>query len=122
MKNRLLAVAAAGEALTGLVLLVYPPTVVRLLFGAELTGVSIPVARVLGIALIGLGTACWPGPALLGMLTYGALATPYLLYLGIRGNWVGPLLWPAVVLHTVLTLLLARAWFTTSYGQDNNEK
>ena len=60
MKNRLLAVTAAGEALTGLVLLVYPPIVVRLLFGAELTGVAIPVARVLGIALIGLGAACWP--------------------------------------------------------------
>ena len=44
------------------------------------------------------------------MLTYSALATAYLLYLGIRGDWVGPLLWPAVVLHAVLTLLLARAW------------
>ena len=115
MKNRLLAVAAAGEAVTGLVLLVYPPIVVRLLFGAELTGVSIPVARVLGIALIGLGVACWPcgsaSRALCGMLTYSALAMAYLLYLGIRGEWVGPLLWPAVVLHAVLTLLLARTWF-----------
>ena len=55
MKNRLLAVVAAGEALTGLVLLVYPPIVVRLLFGTEPTGVSIPVARVLGIALMALG-------------------------------------------------------------------
>jgi hypothetical protein len=122
MKSRLLAVAAAGEALTGLVLLVCPPIVVRLLFGAELTGVSIPVARVLGIALIGLGTACWPGPALLGMLTYGALVMLYLLYLGIRGNWVGPLLWPAVVLHAFLTLLLARAWFTDLHSQDSKKK
>ena len=116
MKNRLLAVVAAGEALTGLVLLVYPPIVVRLLFGAELIGVSIPVARVLGIALIGIGYfACWPcgsaSRALCGMLTYSALTMAYLLYLGIRGEWVGPLLWPAVVLHAVLTLLLARAWF-----------
>jgi len=45
------------------------------------------------------------------MLTYSVLATLYLLYLGIRGEWVGPLLWPAVVLHAVLTLLLARIWF-----------
>ena len=112
MKNRLLAVVAAGEALTGLVLLVYPPIVVRLLFVAELTGVSIPAARVLGIALMALGFACWPGStALCGMLTYSVLATSYLLYLGIRGKWVGPLLWPAVVLHAVLTGLLARAWF-----------
>ena len=34
------------------------------------------------------------------------------LILGIRGEWVGPLLWPAVALHAVLTLLLARAWFS----------
>ena len=121
MKSRLLAVAAAGEALTGLVLLVYPPIVVRLLFGAELTGVSIPVARVLGIALIALGVACWPcgsaSRALCGMLTYSALTMAYLLYLGIRGEWVGPLLWPAVVLHAVLTLFLAWAWFKPQDGK-----
>ena len=111
--KKLLALAAFSEAATGLALFILPSLVVRLLFGAELTGVSIPVARVLGIALIGLGAACWPGPALLGMLTYGALVMLYLLYLGVRGEWVGPLLWPAVVLHAVLTLLLARAWCKT---------
>ena len=111
--KKLLALAAFSEAATGLALLILPSLVGRLLLGAELTGVAIPVARVLGIALIALGVACWPGPALLGMLTYGALVTLYLLYLGIRGEWVGPLLWPAVVLHAVLTLLLARAWCKT---------
>jgi hypothetical protein len=82
-----------------------------LLLGAELTGVSIPVARVTGIALIALGAGCPPGStALCGMLTYSALATLYLLYLGIRREWVGPLLWPAVVLHAVLAFLLTGAW------------
>jgi len=108
--KKLLALAAVAEAVTGLALIVAPSLVGRLLLGAELSGVAVPVARVLGIALIALGVACWPGPALLGMLTYGALATLYLSYLGIRGDWVGPLLWPAVGLHAVLTLLLARAW------------
>jgi hypothetical protein len=115
--KKVLVLAAIGEAATGLALLILPSLVVRLLFGAELTGVSIPVARVLGIALIGLGTACWPcasaSRALCGMLTYSALAMAYLLYLGTRGEWVGPLLWSAVVLHAVLTLLLARAWCKT---------
>lgn len=46
------------------------------------------------------------------MATYGLLVTLYLSYLGIRGEWVGRLLWPAVALRAVLTLLLARAWFT----------
>jgi hypothetical protein len=108
--KKLLALAAVLEAATGLALIVAPSLTGRLLLGAEGTGVAIPVARVLGIALIALGVACWPGPALLGMLTYGALVTLYLAYLGVIGEWLGPLLWPAVVLHAVLTLLLARAW------------
>ena len=108
--NTLLTLAAVAEATTGLALLIVPALVGRLLLGAELTGVSVAVARVAGIALIALGIACLPGLALLGMLTYSALATAYLAYVGIRGEWVGLLLWPAVVVHAVLTLLLARAW------------
>jgi hypothetical protein len=120
--KKVLVLAAVAEAVTGLALIVAPSLIGRLLLGAEGTGVAIPVARVLGIALIALGVACWPGPALLGMFTYGAVVTLYLSYLGIRGNWVGPLLWPAVVLHAALTLLLARAWFTDLHSQDSNEK
>ena len=45
---------------------------ITLLLGVDLTGTTIPVARVAGIALIGLGIACWPGPPLVGMLIYGA--------------------------------------------------
>jgi hypothetical protein len=111
MKN-VLTVAAVAEVATGMALLIVPSLVVRLLLGAELTGVAIPVARVLGIALLALGVCCWPGStALCGMLTYGALVTMYLAYLGLVGGFTGILLWPAVVLHAVLTLLLARAWF-----------
>ena len=59
-------------------LLIVPSLVGWLLFGEELSGVAIPVARVTGIALIGLGIACWPGTPLVGMLTYSALVTLYL--------------------------------------------
>jgi hypothetical protein len=112
MKDKLLALTAVLELATGLALLIVPSLVSRLLFGAELTGVSVPVARVTGIALIGLGIACWPDwRALCGMLAYGALVTLYLAYLGVVGEFSGILLWPAVVLHAVLTVLLARAWF-----------
>jgi hypothetical protein len=65
MKNAL-AFAAVAEAATGLGLLIVPSLVVQLLLGEQLTGVAIPVARVGGIALIGLGIACWPGPPLVG--------------------------------------------------------
>jgi hypothetical protein len=100
--------AAVSEAVTGLALLVVPSLVGRLLLGDELTGIAIPVARVAGIALIALGIACWPGPPLFGMLLYGTVVTLYLAYLGLAGGFTGVLLWPAVVLHAILTALLAR--------------
>ena len=118
----LLTFAAIAEAATGLALLVVPSTVGQLLLGAELTGVAVPVARVTGIALIALAVACWPGrTALCGMLTYSLLATAFLAYLAIRGNWVGPLLWPAIALHALLTILLARAWYQ-AHKEGNQSK
>jgi hypothetical protein len=116
--KKLLTLAAVAEATTGSALLGVPALVGRLLLGAEFTGVSISVARVAGIALIALGVACWPGPPLVGMLIYSALATAYLAYVGIGGEWVGPLLWPAVVAHAFLTLLLARSWFRSRRTED----
>jgi hypothetical protein len=110
--KRWLALTASIEAATGLALIIAPSLVGRLLFGAEFTGVANPAARVTGIALLALGVACWPSStAFCGMLTYSALVTLYLLYLAIGGEWVGPLLWPVVALHAILSVLLARAWF-----------
>jgi hypothetical protein len=110
--KKVLTVAAVVEVATGMALLIVPSLVGRLLFGEELTGIVIPVARVIGIALLALGVGCWPGStALCGMLTYSALVTLYFLYVAIRGEWVGPLLWPVVALHGILTVLLARALF-----------
>ena len=54
--KRVLALAAVGEAATGVALLIVPSLVGQLLLGEELTGVAIPVARVAGIALIALGS------------------------------------------------------------------
>ena len=100
--------AAVAEAATGLALLIVPSLVGQLLLGVEFTGVAIPVARVAGIALIGLGVACWPGPPLVGMLIYSAAVTLYLAYVGIAGGLTGVFLWPAVVLHVILAALLTR--------------
>ena len=100
--------AAVGEAGTGLALLIVPGLVGRLLLGEELTGIAIPVARVAGIALIALAVACWPGPPRVGMLTYSAAVTLYLAYVGFAGGLTGILLWPAVILHVILTALLTR--------------
>jgi hypothetical protein len=104
--KKVLIFAAVAEAATGLGLVIAPSFVGALLLGAELDGVAIPVARVTGIALIALGIACWPGPPLLGMVTYSAAITLYLSYAGLVDGFIGVLLWPAVVLHGVLTVIL----------------
>jgi hypothetical protein len=116
MKNAL-ALAAMGEAATGLALLIVPSLVGQFLLGEELSGTAIPVARVAGIALVALGVACWPGSPRVGMLIYSAAVTLYLAYLGFAGGMSGILLWPAVVLHVILAGLLARASVS---GRDEN--
>ena len=107
--KRVLILAAVGEAATGAALLIVPSLVGQLLFGEQLAGVAVSVARVTGIALIGLGVACWPGSQLMGMLLYSAVVALYLGYVGFAGGATGRLLWPVVALHTILAALLARA-------------
>jgi hypothetical protein len=125
--KKVLTLAVVAEVATGLALLVVPSLVGQLLLGTELNGVSIPVARVAGIALLSLGLACWPSiestrSAWSAILTYNLLVALYLLYLGIWGKWVGVLLWPAAVLHAVLTTLLARVWPKALLGKGGNNK
>ena len=109
MVKKVLVLAAVSEAATGVALLIVPSLVGQLLFGVKLTGMAVTVARMTGIALIALGVACWPGTPLVGMLAYNAAVTLYLAYVGFTGGSTGLLLWPAVVLHVILTALLTRA-------------
>jgi len=110
--NKVLGLAAVAEIATGLALLVVPSLVGQLLLGAELSGVAAVVARVAGIALVAVGIACWPGTPMIAMLVYSGAITLYLAYVGLAGVADGVLLWPAVVLHAILTALLARSWFS----------
>lgn len=105
---RVLDVAAWAEIATGLALVIVPSFVGQILLGEALTGVAIPTARVAGIALIALGVACWKS-GLLGMLIYGVAVTFYLAYIGLSGGPAGVLLWPAVGLHALLSVLLWRS-------------
>jgi len=119
--KRVLVLAAVSEAATGLALLIVPSLVGRLLLGGELSGVAIPVARVTGIALVALGIACFPageaGQGLFGMLTYSLVVTLYFIYLGLKGGWVGSLLWVAVAIHAALTVSLAVSWLRNRQGK-----
>jgi hypothetical protein len=116
-----LGAAAVFELLTGVALLVVPSVLVRLLLGSVPGGEGIAIARVAGISLIALGIACWPVGAgslsLLGMLTYTTLVGIFLASLGIRGQAKGGLLWPAVVAHVVLMVVLGRAWLHQRPGR-----
>jgi hypothetical protein len=108
--KKLLGFTALAEGGFGLLLVVAPAAVGRLLFDADVSGIAITVGRLTGMCLIALAIACWPSgesrSALYGMLTWSVLAMLYLLRIGIRGAPVGSLLWPAVVVHGVIAVLL----------------
>ena len=107
--KRLLALTAIVEAPTGLALLVVPSLVVRLLLGAEISGASIPLARVAGIALLALSVACWLAKSDVASCAARGIVSAMALYnigavviLGAAGIWSQPTgiaLWPAVILH-----------------------
>jgi len=112
--KRILIVAAVTEVLTGLILFVYPPIVIRVLFDFEIAGAGLWISRIAGVSLIALGLACWPDRntlrAFCAMLTYNFLITMYLIYLGDTYT-VGVLLWPAVTIHAAISILLVRMWW-----------
>ncbi|PWA08736.1 hypothetical protein [Flavobacterium laiguense] len=118
--KKVLLFASLSEALTGLMLLIVPAFVGKLLLGEELIGISIPIARTFGISLIALGVACWPSAtALRGMLTYSLLASIYLTSVALEREFVGKFLWPAIVLHVILTILLI--WLSLLKPESSNE-
>ena len=111
----LLVVTALAEAPVGLMLLLSPPLVARLLLGASLDppAASI-VGRIAGAALLSLSAACWlgrddgPGRARRGlvaaMLLYNCAAAAVLAHAGAGPRLVGVLMWPAVALHAGLAV------------------
>jgi hypothetical protein len=58
--KKVLILTAVTEGVTGIVLLVVPKIVLRVLAGTDATGLTTSVGRVTGIALIGLGVATSP--------------------------------------------------------------
>ena len=88
----------------------------------ELSEAGQALGRLAGIALLGFALTSWPDPSAQSvtraMLAYNLLATIYLCYLGIVGKSVGVLLWPAVALHLLLTVLLAAERVAARRAQD----
>ena len=101
--------SAAVEGPTALALVVAPGLVAHLLFGKGPYVVAEAIARIAGIALLSLVVACvLPTGARTAILVYNILVGGYLLSLGLTGYADGVLLWPAVVIHGVMALLLMR--------------
>jgi hypothetical protein len=124
MNAKIITAAAALEAIVGVVLIVDPSAASSLLFGDALSGLGAVVGRVAGFGLFGLGLAAWPGAqtsnlssAARGLFAYNALAAIFFLYLGVRGEFVGPFLWPAFAVHAALAGLLARVFTVGAAGK-----
>jgi|SRR5215469_13432222 hypothetical protein len=107
--RKLLILASVGEIAFGLLLLAVPVPAARWLLAVEISGRAISVGRVAGACLIALGIGCWPrGESrrrLYIMMAYSALAACGLVVIGLWWS-AGVLLWPAVVVHGAIALLL----------------
>lgn len=116
--------AAAGlEVATGAGLVVAPSLLARMLFGSEMNASGDLVGRISGLVMLCLALGCWPRAfdgqdrqTLAPLLALSMLAVVYLIYVGMRGLNVGVLLWPAVVAHLILAILLTRAWMSRRAG------
>lgn len=109
-------VAAWLEVIVGLSLMSVPRRVCGLIFGSILAGAGVPMARLAGIGLLSLGVAYFAvrnvAPARAagsGLLVFNAVTAVLLAYVGAFTELHGPLLWPAVILHTAIAagLLIA---------------
>lgn len=110
----LLKLTALIEAGTGLGLIAVPTVVVRLLLGGELLGAGVPLGRVAGVALLALGIACWLASSdaqscaargiVSAMALYNIGVALILTLFGIQSQSIGLALWPAVILHAIMTV------------------
>ena len=108
-------VNALIELGAGSALLSFPSPVVALLLVSPLeTPTDLSVARVGGSGLLSLGVACWLARGdsesraarglVAAMLLYDVGAVAVLTFAGIGFGLHGVALWPAVVLHAVMTV------------------
>jgi hypothetical protein len=113
--KELFLVTAVVEIATGLALLALPAVVLASLLGIQAAvEETLVVSRIAGAALLAIGVTSAlarddaRSPAqrgvLVGILTYDVLVALLLAYAGLAVQMAGAALWPAVVLHTLLTI------------------
>jgi hypothetical protein len=86
----------------------------QLIFGATTEGSGVHFAQLAGIALISLGIACMPSNlagtrqvAVRSLFVYNIAATIFFAWIAVATTFQGVVLWPVVILHAVLTIVLA---------------
>ena len=86
----------------------------QLIFGTTPEGIGIHWARFAGIGLIGLGIACLPSNlagrqqnAVRALLVFNIGATIFFAWVAVATTFRGVLLWPVVILHAVISIVLA---------------
>jgi hypothetical protein len=106
---------AVIELGASLALLYFPSATTELLLGAPLEAApALTVTRVGGAGLLALGVACWLARGdtqssaarglVAAMLLYNVAAVVVLAFAGIGFGLHGVALWPAVILHAVMTV------------------
>ncbi|HSO87650.1 MAG TPA: hypothetical protein VLQ91_13930 [Draconibacterium sp.] len=113
--KKLLTVSAIIEFAVGLAFLAFPSIPVKLLLGSTpSTPTESVLARVLGLALLALGIACWLARrywqshftrVIAGaMLVYNVGVSIILAYSALGLTLLGIGLWPAVLLHMAMSV------------------
>jgi hypothetical protein len=126
--NALYVSTAMIEGGAGLALLCLPSAAAVLLLGKPLEApAALTVARVGGAGLLTLGVASWLARSDTQSLAARGLVTAMVIYnlgaalvladAGIRSQPVGVVLWPAVILHTAMTV-----WCVVSLVNWNPER
>ena len=94
----------------------------QFVFGATTEGTGALFARLAGIGLIGLGLACLPSNvagtqrvAVRGLFIFNVLATIFFAWVGVATTFRGVMLWPVVILHALLAIVLALVLRTTPH-------
>lgn len=122
MEIYLVRAAAWLEIGAGAILIILPDTACRVLFRATPGGLAWPLAYWVGIAVLALGIACLPskttklpGRTVPALLVYNICVAVLLLRLGTTAAMRGPLLWPAAILHSVISVALLLLLFQRDY-------
>ena len=119
-RSTLYRLASAIELITGVTLLLLPAVVMQQLFSSPTSDAGEQLTRLYGLALIGLGVACWespcPLPARRGLLVYNCSAAVLLITLGSQQLSGGAAVWAGALIHIVFGVLMIRDQFAHVSG------